>query len=146
MHNFKGSHNHRLNEVGLHINTRLSSIIDFYKSFSYAPVKEVASSPSGNVPIVNSFLDSVVNNHTNNKELRGSLLTSICKLYVVKVDGFTNPQYGTDVLKIFLELSASGNKKAFKLVSSNLYGVSLRPMKTISAKRHSDPFTGLSCD
>ena len=113
MHNFKCSHNHTLNEVGLHLKTRVYSIDDFYKSFSYAPVKEVVSSPSGNVLEVDSFLGSFVNNYTNNEEFCGSFLTSICKAYAVKVDGVPSPQYGTDVLKFFLALSASGDKKAF---------------------------------
>ena len=55
-----------------------------------------------------------------------------------------NPQYGTDVLNFFLALSASGDKGAFEFVSGNLCGVSLRRMKTISAKRHSSLFIGLS--
>ena len=33
IHNFKGSHNHKLNEVGLHLKKKVSYIIDFYKSF-----------------------------------------------------------------------------------------------------------------
>ena len=146
MHNFKGSHNHTLNEVGLHMKTRVSSIFDLYKSFSYAPVKEMMSSPSGHVPGVDSFLDSLVNDYTNNEEFCGSLLTSIFKAYVVKVDGVPNLKYGTDVLNFFLALYASGNKKEFEFVSGNLCGVSLRRMKTITAKRHSALFIGLSRD
>ena len=111
MHNFKGSHNHTLNEVGLHMKTRMSYIVDFYKSFSYSPVKEVVSSLSGNVTGVYSFLDSFFNKYTNNKEFCGSLIISLCKSYAVKVDGVPNLQYGTDVLSFFLALSASGKKK-----------------------------------
>ena len=77
-------------------------------------MKEAVSSPSGNIPGVDSFLDSFVNNYKNNKEFRGSLLTSICKTYVVKVDGVPNPQNGTYVLNFFLELSSSGDKNSFE--------------------------------
>ena len=56
------------------------------------------------------------------------------------------PQYGTDILKNLLELSASGDKKVFEFVLGNLYGVSLRRMKTIAANRRSAPFIGLSRD
>ena len=87
MHNFKRSHNHTLNEVGLHLKTSVSSIVYFYKSFSYALAKEVVSSPSRHVPVVNSFLDSFVNKYTNNEEFRGSFITSLCKDYAAKVDG-----------------------------------------------------------
>ena len=88
-------------------------------------MKEVVSSPSGYVPEVYSFIDRFINNYTNNKEFCGSLLTSIFKVYVSKVDGVLNPQYGTDVLKISLSLSASGDKKEFEFVSGKLCGVSL---------------------
>ena len=57
------------------------------------------------------FLDSFVKNYTNNNEFCGSLLTSLCKSCVLKVDGVPNPQYGTDVLKIFLALSEGGDKR-----------------------------------
>ena len=126
MHNFKGIHNHTLDEGVSHIKTRVSSIFDFYKSFSYAPVEEVVSSPIGHIPGFDSFLGIFVKNYTKNEELRGSLLTSICKAYVVNVDGVPNPQYGTDVMKFFLELSASGDKRGFEFVLGNLYGESLR--------------------
>ena len=105
-----GSHNHKFNEVGFHLKIWVSSIVDFYKSFSYTPVKEVVSSPSGHVPGVDSFLDSFVNNYTNNEEFSGSLFISLCKAYIVKVGGVPNPQYGTYVLNFFLTLSASGDK------------------------------------
>ena len=85
-HNFKGSHSHTLNEVVLHLNKRVSSIFDFYKSFFYDPVKEMVSSPSGHVPGVDSFLDSFVKNYTNNKEFCGSFIISLCKVYTMKVD------------------------------------------------------------
>ena len=98
----------------------------------------MVSYPSGHVPGVDPFLDSFVNNYTNNKEFLGSLLTSLCKSYATKVDGVPNPQYGTDVLKIFLELSTSGDKKAFEFVSGNLCGLPLSWMKTIAVKRCSD--------
>ena len=76
-------------------------------------MKEVVSSPSGHVPGVNSFLDSFINNYTNNEEFCGSLLSSLLKAYAMKVDGVPNMQYGTYVLKNFLEFSTSGDKKAF---------------------------------
>ena len=59
------------------------------------------------------FLDVFVKNYTNNKEFCGSLLTILCKAYIVKVDEVPNMQYGTYVLVFLLELSASGDKKAF---------------------------------
>ena len=146
MHNFKGSQNHTFNEVGLNLKTRVSSIVGFYKSFSYAPLKSVVSSPSGNVPGVDSFLDIFFNNYTNNKEFCGSLLTGLCKSYVVNVDGVPNLKYRTDVLNFFLALSTSGNKKTFEFVSGNLCGVSLSRMKMIAAKRRSALFIVLSRD
>ena len=76
-------------------------------------MKEVVSSPSGHVPGVDSFIDSFANNYTNNEEFCGSLLTSLCKAYAVKVDGVPNLQHGTDVMNFFLALSASGDKKFF---------------------------------
>ena len=115
MHKFKGSHNHALNEVGLYMNTRLSSIVDIYKSFSYAPVKEVLSYPSGHVPGVDSFLDIVVNNYTNNDKFRGSFLTSIYKAYAIKVDGATNTQYGTGVLIFSWHYLQVATKRHFSL-------------------------------
>ena len=109
----------------------MSSIVDFYISFYYASVKEVVSSPSGHITVVNSFRVSFVNNYTNNEEFRGIFLPSLCKIYAVKVDGVPNPQYGTDVLNLFLSLSASGDKKAFGFVSGNLCGFPLSQMKKI---------------
>ena len=79
MHNFKGSHNHTLNEVRLHLNTRVYSVINFYKSFSYAPVKEVVSSPSGNAPGVDSFLDSFVKNIQTTRNFVAVLLSVFAK-------------------------------------------------------------------
>ena len=110
-HNFKGSHSHTLNEVVLHLNKRVSSIVDFYKSFFYDPVKEMVSSPSGHVPGVDSFLDSFVNNYTKNKEFFGCFLTSIFKAYVAEVDWVPNPQYRTDVLNFFLGIICKWRKK-----------------------------------
>ena len=74
-------------------------------------MKEVVSSPNGHVTVVNLFLDIFVNNYKNNEEFCGSFLTSIFRAYVVKLDGVPNPQYGTDFLKTFLALFASGDKK-----------------------------------
>ena len=146
MHNFKGSHNHTLNEVGLHLKIGVSSIVDLYKSFLYDPVKELVSSPSGNVPGVNFFLGSFVNNYTNNEEFCASLLTSLCKAYSVKVDGVPNPRNEKYVLKVFLELSASGDKKAFEFVSGNLCGASFRRMQMIAEKRSPAPLIRLFCN
>ena len=67
MHNFMGSHKHALNEFGFNLKTRVYSIVDFFKLFSYAPVKEMVSYPSGHVPGVYLFLDSFVKNYTNNE-------------------------------------------------------------------------------
>ena len=101
MHNFKDSHNHTLNDIGLNLKTRVFSVVHFYKSSSYAPVKEVVSYPSGHVPGVDSFLDIFVKNNKNNEEFCGSLITSLRKAYVVKVDGVPNMQYGTNVMNFF---------------------------------------------
>ena len=109
-------------------------------------MKEVVSSSIGHVSGVDLFLDSLVNNYTNNEEFCGSFLTSIYKAYAVKVDGVPNPHYGTDVLNFFLALSAIGEKKAFEFVSGNLCGVPLSRMKTIAAKRRSYQFIGLPRD
>ena len=144
MQKFKVSHNHALNEVGLHLKTMLSSIVDFYNSFSYAPVKEVVLSPSGHVPGVDFFLGSSVNNFTNNEEFCGSFLSSLNKSYALKVNGVPNPHYGTDVMKFVFALSASVDKNVFQFVSGGLCEVSLRQMKTIAAKRHSAPFIVIS--
>ena len=120
MHQFNGRYNHTLNEVELHLKTRVSSIVELYKSFLHAPVKEVVSSPSGNIPGIDSFLDSFVNNYTNNEEFCGSLLTSLCKDYVAKVDGVTNPQYGTDVLNFswnYLQVTTKIHLSLFQATS-----------------------------
>ena len=109
-------------------------------------MKEGVSSPSGNVPGVDLILDSFVNNYTNNEGFCGSLLTSLCKAYAVKVDGVPNLQYGTDFLNFFLAIYTSGGKKAFEFVSCHLYGEPLIRMKTITANRRSDPFIGISRD
>ena len=109
-------------------------------------MKEVVSSPSGNVPGVDSFLDNSVKNYTNNEGFCDSLITSISKAYIVKVDGVPNPQHRKDVLKNFLALSASGDKKAFDFISGNLCRVSLRRMETIAEKRRSYLFIGISRD
>ena len=106
----------------------------------------MVSYPSGNVPGVDSFLDRFVNNYTSNEEFCGILLTSPCKTYVEKEDGVPKPQYGKDVMNVFLALSASDDKKALEFGSGNLCGVSLRRMKTIAAKRLSVLFIGLSHD
>ena len=106
----------------------------------------MVSSPSGHVPVLNSFPDIFVKNYSNNEEFCGSFLISLCKAYVAKVYGVPNLQYGTGVMNFFLALSASGDKKAFDFVSGNLCGASLRWMKKIAAKRRSAQFIGLSCD
>ena len=112
----------------------MSSIVDFYKSFFYDPVKEMVSSPSGHVPGVDSFLDSFVNNYTKNKEFFGCFLTSIFKAYVAEVDWVPNPQYRTYVLNFFLVLSASGEKRAFEFASGNFCGAPLRQMKKMQQR------------
>ena len=107
----------------MYLKTRVYSIVNFYTSFSYSPVKEVVSYPSVHVSGVDLFLDSFVNNYTNNEEFCSSFLTSLCKAYVAKVDGVTNPKYGTEVQNFLLALSKTGNKSSFEFVLGNLYSV-----------------------
>ena len=67
------------------------------------------------------FLDSFINNYTNNEEFCGSLITSPCKAYDVKVDGVPNMQYRTDVLKIFLAIYTSEKKRHLSLFHASLW-------------------------
>ena len=74
------------------------------------------------------------------------MLTSLYKAYITNVIGVPNLQYGTYVLGFFLALSSGGEKEAFGFVSGNLFGVSLRRIKTIATKRRLDPFIRLYPD
>ena len=89
---------------------------------------------SAYVPGVHKLLDDFINHYMNKKEFRERLIVSLVKGYVSKVEGVVNTTYGAKVLEFFLDMAAIGDKKAFKFVSGNLCGVSLRHMKRLNQK------------
>ena len=97
-------------------------------------MKDVVLSPSRYVPGIDSLLAIFIKNYVNNDKFSGILFTSLLKSYISKVDGVSNPQYGTDILNFFLAFSSSGDKEDFYFVSCNLCGVSLSWIKILQQR------------
>ena len=63
---------------------------------------------------------------------------------MAKVDGVKNRKYGRKVLKFYLALSVSGDKKAFEYVSGNLVDVSLHHIQLIMTRLCTSHFISLN--
>ena len=107
--------------------------VEFYKSLSSSQESSIVKHASGYMPGVDSFLDKFIGHYNSNEDFKQSLIVTLVKAYVAKVEGVDNPHYGSKVLNFFMALAASGDKKAFEYVSGNLCDVSLRWIKTLMA-------------
>ena len=135
-----------LSEGGNELKRRLKSLLDYYRSVNVNAVASKPGATSSYVPGIDKFLDGFVENYVKKKEFRESLVVSLAKGYVAKVEGHSNPPYGAKVLNFLLALAASGDTKSFQFVSGNLCSVSLRQIQRITAKARSSPFIDLSQD
>ena len=123
---------------------RLSYI--YFKSFQRHAIKLSIRGKTEYVPGVDNFLDNFITHYLSNEKFRKTLIVSLMKGYVAKLEGVANFPMGAKVLNFYMALSASGSSKAFEFVSGNLCGMSGRHSRHIASKKRSLPCIALDQD
>jgi len=81
------------------------------------------------LPSPNEFLRSFEKVYLDNKtRFDKSLLFGLLQAFVAKLSGHTNPKYSTKVINFYMTLEAM-DRKAFSMVSANLFGPCLRTLQ-----------------
>jgi hypothetical protein len=99
------------------------------------------------LPSGDNFIKNFVTTYMANANVQNSLLVGLMQAYISKVNGHSNPVYGTAVTNFFLSLAGTGSKQAVEFVSANLgKSVSIRHLQRIQTKKRPRSFIVHSSD